>query len=270
MHHKVVRVWGLDIRVNIRPGTEPGLPLLVCNGIGASLELLQPFVDTVDPRIEVIRFDIPGVGGSPTPPVPYTYAMMAALVDHLMTRLGHDRYDVLGISWGGGLAQQLAFQHRRRCRRVVLVATATGGLMVPAHPRVLSKMLTPRRYRDPGYARAIAGTIYGGTLRTHPSRVRELLMEPERLGSTRGYVFQLLAGVGWSSLPALPLIRQPVLILAGVDDPLIPLINARVMAALLPHAQLHVYDDGHLGLVTLADDLGPRVSDFLLALDLAG
>ena len=95
-------------------------------------------------------------------------------------------------------------------------------------------------------------------------------MEPERLGSTRGYVFQLLAGVGWSSLPALPLIRQPVLILAGVDDPLIPLINARVMAALLPHAQLHVYDDGHLGLVTLADDLGPRVSDFLLALDLAG
>lgn len=194
MHHKVVRVWGLDIRVNIRPGTGDGPPLLVCNGIGASLELLQPFVDAVDPRIEVIRFDVPGVGGSPTPPVPYTFTMMAALVDRLMGRLGHDRYDVLGISWGGGLAQQIAFQHRRRCRRLVLVATATGGLMVPAHPRVLSKMVTPRRYRDPGYARAIAGTIYGGVMRTQPSRVRELLQANERLGSPRGYVYQLLAG----------------------------------------------------------------------------
>ena len=66
-----------------------------------------------------------------------------------------------------------------------------------------------------------------------------------------------------TSLPALPLIRQPVLILAGDDDPLIPLVNARMMARLLPHAELEVYADGHLGLVTMADFLGPRVSRFL-------
>jgi pimeloyl-ACP methyl ester carboxylesterase len=76
-------------------------------------------------------------------------------------------------------------------------------------------------------------------------------------------LLQLLAGVGWSSLPALPLIRQPTLILAGKDDPIIPLVNARIMRALLPNARVHVYDDGHLRLPTAADELGPLVSRFL-------
>jgi pimeloyl-ACP methyl ester carboxylesterase len=90
-----------------------------------------------------------------------------------------------------------------------------------------------------------------------------VVFEQERLGSGTGYFLQLLAGLGWSSLPALPLIRQPTLILAGNDDPLIPLTNARIMRALLPNAALHVYDDGHLGLLTSADALGPLVSRFL-------
>ena len=65
----------------------------------------------------------------------------------------------------------------------------------------------------------------------------------------------------------LRLIRQPTLILAGDDDPIIPLANARLMAALLPDARLHVYPDGHLGLLTRAAELAPVVSDFLLAVE---
>ncbi|RYP85081.1 poly(3-hydroxyalkanoate) depolymerase [Nocardioides guangzhouensis] len=258
-----VRVLGHDVRVAVRPGTAPGPPLLLCNGIGASLDLLDPFVDEVDPRIEVVRFDVPGVGGSAGPKVPYNFALLAWLVGTLVDRLGYDRFDALGISWGGGLAQQLAFQYPRRCRRLVLVSTGTGMLMVPAHPRVLGKMLTPRRYRDPAYAKAIAPLLYGGRMRRQPGEVRHVMYEPERLGPRSGYYLQLLAGAGWTSLPALPLIRQPALILAGNDDPLIPLVNARIMRALLPHAVLHVYDDGHLGLLTAADELGPLVSRFL-------
>ena len=136
-------------------------------------------------------------------------------------------------------------------------------LMVPARLSVLSKMLTPRRYRDPAYAKAIAPMLYGGRMRRRPDEVRHVVYEQERLGSRTGYFLQLLAGVGWTSLPALPLIRQPTLILAGNDDPIIPLVNARIMRALLPHATLHVYDDGHLGLLTSADELGPLVSRFL-------
>jgi pimeloyl-ACP methyl ester carboxylesterase len=59
------------------------------------------------------------------------------------------------------------------------------------------------------------------------------------------------------------LIRQPTLILAGNDDPIMPLVNARITRTLLPAATLHVCDDGHLGLLTSADELGPLVSGFL-------
>jgi poly(3-hydroxyalkanoate) depolymerase len=259
----VVRVLGQDVRVSVRPGSSAGPPLVLCNGIGASLDLLQPFVEHVAPTIEVVRFDVPGVGGSPMPRLAYNFPLLALFVGRLMDRLGYDRFDVLGISWGGGLAQQIAFQHPRRCRRLVLVSTGTGMLMVPARPGVLSKMLTPRRYRDPGYAKAIAADLYGGRMRRHPGEVRQVVYEPERLGPKAGYYLQLLAGLGWSSLPALPLIRQPTLILAGDDDPMIPTVNARIMGALLPHASVHVYDDGHLGLITSADELGPLVSRFV-------
>jgi len=262
-----VTVRGQEVRVSVRRGTEPGPPLVLCNGIGASLDLLQPFVDRVDPRIEVVSFDVPGVGGSPAPKVPYNFPLLAWFLGKLLDELGYERFDVLGISWGGGLAQQVAFQFPRRCRRVVLVSTATGSLMVPAGPRVLRRMITPRRYRDPAYAQAIAAELYGGRLRDEPELVRHLLHDQSRVGSRRGYVLQLLAGLGWSSLPGLPFIRQRVLILAGRDDPIIPLVNARIMEWLLPKASLHVYDDGHLGLVTLADELGPLVSGFLLTPD---
>jgi pimeloyl-ACP methyl ester carboxylesterase len=69
--------------------------------------------------------------------------------------------------------------------------------------------------------------------------------------------------MGWVSLPWLPLIRQQTLILAGKDDPIIPLANARVMQHLLPHAELHIHEGGHVALVTEADRLAPVVAAFL-------
>ena len=259
-----VTVGGRTLRVSVRPGDGSLTPLLLMNGIGASLEVLQPFVDALDARREVIRFDVPGVGGSPRPVVPYTIPTFAPVVAGLLTELGHPgAVDVLGFSWGGGLAQQFAVQHRRRCRRLVLAATGTGSLMVPGSPRVLAKMLTPRRHRDPDHARRIAGDIYGGTMRQHPERAAQALHAASRLGPKRGYYYQLAAGVGWTSLPGLPLIRQPTLVLAGDDDPIIPAVNARVMARLIPGATLHLYAGGHLALVTEASQLVPVVEAFL-------
>jgi pimeloyl-ACP methyl ester carboxylesterase len=63
----------------------------------------------------------------------------------------------------------------------------------------------------------------------------------------------------------LPRIRQPTLVLAGTDDPIIPLLNARIMTCLLPNATLHVYDEGHLGILIKADELAAVVSGFLTA-----
>jgi poly(3-hydroxyalkanoate) depolymerase len=234
------------------------------NGIGASLEVLQPFVDALDPRRTVVRFDVPGVGGSPRPVLPYNLATFGPVVAAMLDRLCfHDQVDVLGLSWGGGLAQHFAVQHRRRVRRLVLAATGTGTLMVPAHPRVLARMLTPRRHRDPEYARQIAGEIYGGTMRTDPGRAARALHSDTRLGPRRGYYYQLAASAGWSSLPFLRLIRQPTLVVVGDDDPIIPMVNARMMARLIPNARLHVYSGGHIALITEAEELAPVIEEFL-------
>jgi poly(3-hydroxyalkanoate) depolymerase len=254
-------VHGQRLRVSVRPGSGP--PLLLCNGIGASLDLLQPFVDALDPSIPVVRFDAPGIGGSSLARRPYTFATLAWMLGSLLDGLGYESFDVLGISWGGALAQQVAFQYPRRCRRLVLVSTATGFLMVPAGPRILSKMITPRRYRDPNYAISIAADIYGGSMREHPELIRQLFDSHSRLASRWGYLLQLLAATGWTSLPFLRMIRQPTLVLAGDDDPIIPLVNARIMSRLLPRATLDIYHDGHLALVSRADELAPRVASFL-------
>jgi poly(3-hydroxyalkanoate) depolymerase len=260
-----VSAAGRSLRVSVRPGTDAEVPpLLLMNGIGASLEVLQPLVDRISPRRTVIRFDVPGVGGSPRPVVPYVLGTLTPVVAGVLTRLGYDRpVDVLGLSWGGGLAQHFAVQHRRRCRRLVLAATGTGTLMVPGSPKVLGRMLTPRRHRDPEYAREIAGTIYGGTMRSDPERAARVLHAAARVGPRRGYYYQLASSTGWSSLPFLRLIRQPTLVLAGDDDPIIPVSNARIMGRLLPDAEVHVYRGGHLALLTEADELTPVVEEFL-------
>ncbi|MDQ2749233.1 MAG: poly(3-hydroxyalkanoate) depolymerase [Pseudonocardiales bacterium] len=256
-----VTVGRRSLRVRVRPGTGAGPPLVLANGIGVPLEALDPFVDALDRSIEVVRFDAPGVGGSPTPPVPYPFPAVARLLGAALTKLGYGPVDVLGISWGGGLAQQFAFQNPVRCRRLVLVATGTGSLMIPGRPHVLGRMLTPRRHQDPVYARRVAGVIYGGSMRD-PLTPSPLQARAQG-GSSRGYAYQLLGTTGWTSLPFLPLIRQPTLLLAGDDDPIVPIANARLMARLMPNARLLIYPDGHIGLLTRADELAPAVAGFL-------
>src|SRR6266536_154080 len=165
-------VDGRQLRIDVRPGTGRQPPLLLVNGIGASLELLRPFIDALDPSIEVLRFDVPGVGGSPLPRAPYRLPALARLVARLLDQLGYLTVELLGVSWGGGLAEQCALCHRDRCGRLVLAATGTGTLMVPARPKVLARMATPRRYLDADYAVRIAADLYGGTMRSDPSRAR--------------------------------------------------------------------------------------------------
>ena len=260
---RIVAVGGRTLRVSVREGSAEWPPLLLCNGIGVSLELLQPFVDALDPRRPVIRFDMPGVGGSPAPVVPYHLTTLPSLLAGLLDQLGYQQADVLGISWGGGLAQEFALRRPQRVRRLVLVATAPGALMVPGHPRVLLRMLTPRRHRDPGFAARVAGDLYGGSARDDPTLARDLLHATTRLGPARGYYYQLLASLGWTSLPRLPKLRPPTLILAGDDDPIIPVVNARIMHRLIPRSQLHIYHGGHLELAADAKRLAATVEAFL-------
>src|SRR5215831_15991027 len=162
-------VEGQTLRIGIRRGEKARTPLLLFNGIGANIELVEPFLDALDAP-EAVVFDVPGVGGSPAPWRPYRPCTLARLSARLLDQLGHEQVDVLGLSWGGALAQQFAFAHAKRCRRLVLAATSPGHLMVPGKLTAMLKMATPRRYKDPDYMRRFAGEIYGGALRNEPER----------------------------------------------------------------------------------------------------
>jgi poly(3-hydroxyalkanoate) depolymerase len=254
-------VGGQTLRIGIRRSDDGRRPLLIFNGIGANIELVEPFLDAFQGP-EAIVFDVPGVGGSPAPRLPYRPSTLARLTARLLDQLGHAQVDVLGVSWGGALAQQFAFQQPKRCRRLVLAATSPGHLMVPGRLKVLLKMATPRRYRDPEYMRKIAGDIYGGALRDRPEVLRDHLRHV-RWSSDYGYYLQLLAGLGWSSLPWLALLRQPTLVMAGTDDPIVPVVNGRILAKLIPNSQFVTIDDGHLFLLTSAKQSAGIIAEFL-------
>jgi poly(3-hydroxyalkanoate) depolymerase len=250
----------MDLQVDIRPGNGPGPPLLICNGIGASLHILDPLVNAIDQAIEVIRFDPPGVGDSPAVTLPYGLPQLAGVLDELLDELGHDEADLLGYSWGGALAQQFALQRGSRCRNLVLVSTSTGAWSVPGSPQAFREMLVPRELTDPADAATISDLISG-----------EPGVDPDRAAFTRahqptdlrGYLYQLSAVMCWTSLPFLPLIRQRTLVVGGLDDPIVPPANARILAGLIPDATLALVPGGHLEIVTSASDLGSRITRFL-------
>jgi poly(3-hydroxyalkanoate) depolymerase len=262
---EIMSVRGRALAYRHRPGAPGRVPLLLCNGIGASMDLFDPLVAWLRPERPLIRFEVPGIGASPSPGVPYLLHQLAFTVRTLVARLGYDRVDVLGISWGGGLAQEIALRHHRFCRRLVLVATGTGACMIPARPRVLARMLTPRRHRDPDYARSIAGEIYGGSARHDPRRAVAALHHSLHAPQVLGYLYQLASAALWTSLPWLPAIRQPalVLVLVGADDPIIPHANGVLMARLLGRGELHTYSGGHLTLLTEPHQLAPVIERFL-------
>jgi poly(3-hydroxyalkanoate) depolymerase len=177
--------------------------------------------------------------------------------------LGHSRADVGGVSWGGGIAQQFAHQHYDMCRKLVLAATSPGAIMVPGSPRVLWKMATPRRYLDREFMRRSAPEIYGGGFRDAPELVGAL-SDAVAGASHLGYTYQILAMAGWTSLPWLWTLKQPTLILAGRDDPIVPLANGRLMERMMANARLVVLDEGHLFMVTRPAESAAIVEKFLL------
>ena len=87
MEH-LIPVLGQQIRTNIRVGT--GVPLVLCNGFGASLEVLDPLVEHLNPDTTVVRFDVPGTGASPDSPLPYGFPYLAVVLGRLLRKLGLD------------------------------------------------------------------------------------------------------------------------------------------------------------------------------------
>ena len=116
---------------------------------------------------------------------------MAKAAKQILTENGYHCVDVLGVSWDGGPAQQFAWQNKSMIRRLVLCATSPGWTMMPGNPKVLSKMVSPKRYIDRDFLKKNFETLYGDTVE-HSGEFTVNMVPP----SIKGYLFQLGAVMG--------------------------------------------------------------------------
>ena len=238
-----------------------GTPLLIFNGIGASIELLEPLVREMS--IPVVAFDMPGTGGSPLGYVGLGMSNYARIGSALINKMDIATVNVMGVSWGGGVAQQFVRLNEARSQKLILAATSMGQVMVPPRLDVLLHMASPLRYMNASYFQQIAPTIYGGDFRSNAalSEDHAAHMKPP---NPLGYLQQLAAMTGWTSAFWLHQLRHETLVLAGEDDPIIPLANARIMARQLPNATLESFDCGHLFMLTRKQETVDSIERFLL------
>jgi pimeloyl-ACP methyl ester carboxylesterase len=212
-----------------------GYPLLMINGIGTGVEWWGRAEHMLAAGSRTIVFDGPGIGRSATPLYPRSLPALAETVVSLLDELGYSRADVLGFSFGGALAQQLAKDAPARVRRLALVSTFCGW---GAAPGDLAALVA-------GYHRL-------------------------DVANPLGCAHQLWALAGWSSLPWLDEVRAPTLVLSGLRDRLVPPSNAFQLAGRLPKSRLHLLPGaGHLHLVEGEGAGGRLLADFFSSASLA-
>ncbi len=209
--------------------------------MGCGIDAWEPLAEHL-PDFELISLDPPGIGGSPGGLRPPTMLGMSRVLKYVLDSLERPLVDVLGLSWGGLLAQQFAHDQPASVRRLILCATGCGLGAVPGDPRALLAMLTPQRID------AFAPLLYGPEIFRNRAALDRFLRARGQ-PSLLGYYGQLARVVGWSSLPWLHRLRMPTLLLAGRHDRIVPPINARELAWRMPNARLHWVDGGHLFLM---------------------
>jgi pimeloyl-ACP methyl ester carboxylesterase len=256
-----VSAAGLLLRVRV---TGQGPPLLMVSGIGANIEVWEPLTAVLAGR-QLICFDAPGTGLSPVPDRRYRMGdladVVAALIDHLELPV----VDVLGYSLGGALAQEFVHRHPQRIRRLILAGTIPG-LGGVQNPLTVIEMFDPRLVlAGPDRRMRKVARMVGGRSADDPSVL--LAYEHRRLRhppTLAGYRFQLRAMTGWSSITWLHTLSAPTLVLAGGRDPIVPLVNSRIFARLMPDCRRYVVPEGgHLFMLDQPDDVGRVIEAFL-------
>lgn len=254
---RLLSVAGATVRVGTMGH---GPPLLLLNGIGANIEMWEPLARRLQGR-RLILLDMPGSGEPPPLAFPLRMAGYARLLVRLLDQLGVERVDVVGYSWGGALAQELARAAPTRVRALVLVATVPGVGGQPPAPWVIALMATPGRYHSRTYLRLVGPLVYGSA----PAHADHSSGDARRRRppSLRGYAQQLSAISGWSSRPWLRQLDLPTLVLAGSRDPLVPRRNSKILTRGIRGSRLNVFDGGHLFPLEQPEDTARAISQFL-------
>jgi poly(3-hydroxyoctanoate) depolymerase len=258
-----VRVDGHLIRVSIRG---EGRPLLLLMGLGGNIEMWDPLERALNAYdIQTIAYDASGTGDSPPRLIPRRISGLARQAAHLLDALGHPYADVLGVSFGGAVAQELTLANPHRVRRLVLASTMCGLGGVPANPLALAIMATPLRYYSPAFMRLTAKTLYGPSMAAEGDLLRDQInARRARPPTLWGYLGQLTAIAGWTSLPWLHRVHSPTLVMSGDADAIVPPINARILAARVPGAELQlIRGAGHLLLMEHPEESATTIAKFL-------
>lgn len=255
---------GVDVYFEV---SGDGPALLFLNGSGSTIADVRPLVARFAERFRVAIADSRGIGRSSIPADAYTMAELASDAVALTDQLGWDTFALMGVSFGGMVAQEVAVTAPTRIRRLVLACTSAGGAggssyplhelaaLPPAERVALSTSILDTRF-DPEW---LAG---------HPAD-RALVDQAERRrdrtrteAAERGAELQLRARTGHDVFDRLPRITCPTLVASGRFDGIAPPANGAAIAGRIPGATLRLYDGGHL--FFLQDPAAiPDIVDFL-------
>jgi pimeloyl-ACP methyl ester carboxylesterase len=218
-------------------------------------------------RFDVMAHDQRGLGRTSIPPGPYTMADYAADALALLDHLGVERCRVVGTSFGGMVAQEIAVTAPERVERLALLCTSPGGEGGPSHPLHELRDLPPEEARSRSMA-LMDSRFDDEWLATHP--LDRMLTEglasraatPEGTDAARGEREQMEARKGHDVWDRLVRITCPTLVASGRYDGIAPPANGEAIASRIPGAELRIYEGGH---AFFAQDptAFPEILDFL-------
>jgi 3-oxoadipate enol-lactonase len=236
-------------------GTGPRL--LLISGTGGDLRAPPSVFDgPLAKTFEIAAYDQRGLGQSSVPPGPYTMADYAHDAAGLLDVLAWDDALVMGISFGGMVAQELAVSHPWRVRRLVLACTSSGGKGGASYPLHELTDLPD----DDRIARhlELADTRYDAAWRAaHPDEWKALAslfrdratVGADEPGRAEGAALQLEARSTHDTWDRLGQIDCPTFVCGGRYDGIAPPANAENLASAIPGATLQLFDGGHLFLL---------------------
>lgn len=250
-----------------REGTGPRL--LFCNGSGATLERTWPLFEPLAGTFDLAAHDQRGLGRTEIPDPPYTMGQYAADALALADALGWDTFRLMGLSFGGMVAQELAVTRPDRVERLALVCTSPGGSDRASFPlHELSDL--PDAERAERMLELLDTRFTPEWLAEHPDQQALASMIQNGLGGDRtpeqrrGEEGQLAARAGHDVYDRLPQVTCPTIVASGRYDGIAPPSNGEAIAHQIPGAELHLYEGGHL-FVAQDPTAMPEIREFLSA-----
>jgi 3-oxoadipate enol-lactonase len=237
--------------------------LLCISGTGGDLRQEPKMSDAFADTFEVLAYDQRGLGQTDVPEGPYTMADYADDAAALVAAVGWDDCAVVGISFGGMVAQELAIRHPGRVRRLALCCTSAGGAGGASYP--LQELADRGPEEGPALHLQLMDVRWDEAWRAANPDMASMIIE--RFASSAatpgaGQRLQLEARSHHDTSDRLATIGCPTLVAGGLYDGIAPPKNSEFLANAIPGAQLRLFDGGH-GFFLQDPEAIPAIVDFL-------